>query len=205
MSDHPPSTVDSAPVVVLMAGSSDRYRASGGIGPKQLAVIGTTTLVQYTIDRIQAHTRAPIFAVVAPGRNGLNIAAAIAGDRVTPTVAQRASEGLHESALHGLQFAAKHGACEAILVLGDDPQAADDLPRIIEAANDSDARIVAADRPHGGPHPILFRDPLLVTHTDLGMGGLKSNPRVMWIPLGPTRDVDTLNDLVVLQSELRRS
>jgi CTP:molybdopterin cytidylyltransferase MocA len=205
MLGHPQLHIQDLHVVVLMAGSSDRFLASGGTGPKQLALVGQKTLSQLTLDLIRAHTDAPIHVVVAPTSAGTEIAAHVEGRRTHVTVALLAANGLHESAYHGLQRASKCGAKSALLMLGDDPMATHDIPAVLAAADELDVDVVAANRPSGGPHPIWFRNPSSLLIGDLGLGSLRTHSQAVWLDLQRTIDVDTVEDLRVVQDQLKRS
>lgn len=177
--------------VILAAGASMRFGSA-----KQLARIGSQTMLERVTEIARAAGLRPVIAVVPPGL------AVLPG--VVPVINDAPSDGLSRSLRLGLA-AVPPEADAAVVMLGDQPSLAlETLRAIIAEAREERPAVAATAGGRIGPPVLLRRDAFALADAAVGDEGLRAilldRPElVTTVEVGHhARDVDTPEDLAAL-------
>lgn len=177
--------------VILAAGASSRFGSK-----KQLARIGTRTMLECVAEIARVAGLQPVIAVVPPGL--------AVPSSVVPVINEAPAEGLSHSLRLGLD-AVPAEAYAAMVMLGDQPTVSRDTLTAILDATRGDRGVVAARADgHIGPPVLLRREAFNLATEPTGDEGLRSilarHPALVTaVEVGEhAPDVDTTADLADL-------
>lgn len=179
--------------VVLAAGSGSRFAASGGAGPKQLAVVGDATLVERALAAARAADLDEVVLVVG----AVDVPAP---DGVTVLHNEAWAGGMASSLQVAVAHAAAHGHDAVVVGLADQPGVTSEAWRAVAHAPPSPPIAVAT---YGGRrgHPVRLPaevwGELPATGDEGARSLLQGRPElVRAIPCsGEPWDIDTVEDL----------
>jgi molybdenum cofactor cytidylyltransferase len=180
--------------VVLAAGAGARFRASGGAGAKQLAVVGGTTLVERAVDAAQGGGLDEV--VVVGGAVDLSTT----GIGVVVLDNPRWAEGIATSVQVGVRHAIAAGHAALVVGLADQPGVTADAWRAVAGASD-DPPIAVATYDGARGNPVRLARSVWADLPDTGDEGARALIRrrpelVQAIPCdGRSDDIDTVEDL----------
>ena len=180
--------------VVLAAGAGERFRASGGVGPKQLAVVDGLSLVERAVETAVAAGLDEV--VVVAGAVDLSAL----GLPVPVLENPRWDEGIATSMQVAVQHAAASGHDAVVVGLADQPGVTTGAWRAVAAAPD-DPPIAVATYDGVRGNPVRLARAVWADLPDSGDEGARALIRrrpelVQAVPCDGRRDdIDTMEDL----------
>ena len=185
--------------VVLAAGVGERFRASGGVVPKQLAVVSGRPLVQHAVSAaLGAGLDEVVLVAGAVDLGAVDLGAVVQGVDILANPSW--ADGMATSLQVGLRHAVAGGHAAVVVGLADQPGVTAEAWTAVAAAPDEPPIAVATYAGRRG-NPVRLAAavwPLLPTTGDEGARMLmRERPDlVREVPCtGESWDVDTLEDL----------
>ena len=198
-------------VLVLAAGASTRFVRPGT--HKLLTALLGSPIIRWSVTRACEASVGDV--VVVAGTEASRIEAAVAGLDVRVVQALDATDGISASLRCGVELVSDH-ADAVIVALGDQPtMRADAYQRVVDAWRATGAAIVVPRYPSttAPSHPTLFHATvfaeLRALTGDVGARAViardPARVAVATIDWAAPRDIDTIDDLAVVEAEMQAS